>query len=345
MNTTIQAVAFYVVAVVLIAYSAYFASKKHFRLSGLLVVLSFTSFVLAQFSGKGFSAAIHGLTIEQYLCWGFGFLFLCLAIYFVHEKALAYGFALSIIAVISCFCGFSSVQSFLKTQMLWMVTDTLKSYGDKIDNYQATVVDIQKRLSAKQEEFESNQIVLVTKMNEQKKELDYIQAKIREAETSIFVQQSDITNQYSKIFSLQSDIAFAQTNIDAQQQKLSDVESLVKILFSNTEYENLPADDTNRVAVLNLGGVQQLVFKLSYAPVPNTVLLVARGGSIGQITFLPQIQQTANLLTAKYISGVDLKPVTFSFRYIKDTRQANIVHNMVITGTNSVSLDGVPVKF
>lgn len=346
MTSTIQIIAFYVVAVVLIVYSVYFASRKHFRISGLFVVFSFVSFILAQFSGKGLSAVIHGLTVEQYLCWGFGFLFLCLAIYFVHEKALAYGFAVSIIAVISCFCGFSSVQSFLKTQMLWMVTDTLKSYGDKLDNYQATVVDIQKRLSAKQEEFESNQMVLVMKMNDQKKELDTIQAKIREAETNIFGQQSDITNQYGRIFLLQSDLVSAQTNLDVQERKISDIESLVDTLFSNTEYENLSGSDTNKVAILNLGGVQQLIFKLEYAPVPNTVQVVAMGGGIfGQIPFLPQMGQAANLLMTRYVSGVDLKGATFSFRYIKDNRSTNLIHSMTITGTNSVSLDGFPLKF
>jgi len=141
-------------------------------------------------------------------------------------------------------------------------------------------------------------------------------------------------------------LALAQTNIDVQQKKISDVESLVNVLFSNTQYENLSGSDTNKVAILNLGGCQQLIFKLDYAPVPNTVQAVASGGGIlGQIPLLPQMGQIANLLLTRYQSGRDLKGANFSLRYIKDNRATNLVHNMIITGTNSVLLDGFPLKF
>jgi hypothetical protein len=338
---TIQIIAFYIVSLILMVFSIVFASRKHFRVSGLLIVLSFVSFVFAQFSGDTFSAVIHGLTMEQYLCWGFGFLFLCVAVYFIHEKALAYGFVLTLISVVCCFCGFSSVQSFLKTEMLWMVTDTLKSYGDKIDNYQATVVDIQSRLSARQGELETNQTNLLANLNRQWNELNAIQGKIRQAQTSILGQQSDITNQYYKISLVQSNLALAETNIDAQQKQLSDVQSLVNTLFSNTEYEDLSGSDSNSVAILNKGGYQQVIFKLRKAPVPNTIQGIAYGGDmIGQTPLFPNMFQFVNIVAMKYAQGLNLHDVTFNFRYIADNRQTNLVHTMMVTGTNSVSFDG-----
>jgi hypothetical protein len=113
---------------------------------------------------------------------------------------------------------------------------------------------------------------------------------------------------------VQFGLATAQTNLSAQQEKLTNVESLVNTLFSNTEDEEFPASDTNRVIILKPGGVQQVFFKLKFAPVPNTIqVLVLSGGT--QAPLLPQMMQFANILITKFFNGSDLNTASFHIRF------------------------------
>lgn len=327
MDTTIQIIAFYFVSVALIGFAALFASHKHFRLSGVILTLSFASFVLAQFMGKGLSMAIHGLTLEQILCWVFGFFFLCLAVYFIHEKALAYGFALCIIAVVSCFFGFSSVQALMKSHLLWMVSDTLNSYGNKIETYQIVNADIQKRLADKQAEFETNQQGLVSQMVKQKDELDAVQSKIRDAELTILGQQSDITNQYLKLSLIQSDLTTAQTNLDAQQKALSTVEFWVKNWIDMQRTEELTASQTNKLTVIwhtNLNYMNILI-RLNEVPIPNSfeVSVYDRVSRFpGKVRSFPVI---GNIIGTGGLFGYDSNSLEVAVKYVADTRETNSI--------------------
>ena len=237
----------YALSVTFIGLTVHFTSKRHFRLAGAFGFFGFVSFIFAQFHGNNIPITFWNLSAEQLLCWCFALLFFGVAIYFVHEKALPYAFALSLISVFCCFCGFSSVQALLKTHMLWVVTDTLKSYGDKIDNFQNTIADMNQRLAAKQAELETNQLKFVAEINRQKEELKAVQVRIHESETNIVNQQSDITNQFLKISIVQSGLEAAQTNLTAQELKLSDVEYWVQNLYANMTTERLTLSDTNHI--------------------------------------------------------------------------------------------------
>ncbi len=314
----------------LLGLTFYYASKKHFRLSAVTVVLMFLCFIFAQFYGLGLYTLFHGLTLEQYLCWGFGLLFLLLAAYFIHEKALAYAFAVSLIAVFSCFCGFSSVQALLKTHMLWMVTDSLKSYGDKIDTYQTTLADIQKRLSEKQNEFESNQTVLITQINKQKKELDAVQSKIRDSETNIIGQQIDITNQYKKILLMQSALTSAQTNLDAQQTKLSDVEYWVQNLYQKTKYETFSINNTKSCyCIPQTNGSLIFLTRLQYVPIDGSIEVFAKDDSSRMESRIYTPEGILNILKFN-LFNYDSNSITLSVHYVADIRQTNIFARMPV---------------
>ena len=324
MNSTIQIVAFYVMSAVLLGFAVYYTSQKHFRLSGLFVLLSFVSFVLAQFSGEGLPVGFHSISIEQCLCWGFGFLFLLAAVYFVHKQALAYGFVVVIFAVCSCFCGLSSVQSLLKTHMLWMVTDSLKSYGDKIDTYQTTVAEIQERLSNKQSELESNQLALIKQITDQKRELDAVQSKIREAETNIIGQQSDITNQYQKISLMQSDLKITETNLDAQENKISDVTYWVQNLFDRQRQETFSIADTNSLRLIVRTNSFYCIVRLKEIPLNNSVEFLVMDNN----SKFPQpgksVISQRNIVVSQGLVQFDRDTLNVTVKYVADARDTNV---------------------
>lgn len=232
-------------------------------------------------------------------------------------------------------CSFPWFQGWAKSFIASNISSKLTALGEQVNTVQQTTTEMHNQLASHQTQIENHQ-----------KELGVVQAKIREAESNVFTQQSDITNQFQQISMVQSGLATAQTNLSAQQEKLTNVESLVNLLFSNTEDEECSASDTNKVIILNLGGVQQVVFKLRFAPVPNTIQAIATSGPTTQVPLLPSsLGQFQNILFTKYYNDLILNGMSFHFRYIKDTRVSHLVQNMVMVNSNTVSLDGVPVPF
>jgi len=230
-------------------------------------------------------------------------------------------------------CSFPWFQGWAKSFIASNISSELTKLGQQVNTVQETTTAMHTQLENHQTEIDKHQ-----------KELNEIQAKIREAESNVFSQQSDITNQFQQISMVQSNLNDAQTNLLVQQEKLTNVESLVNTLFSNTEDEEFSTSETNKVIILKLGGIQQLVFRLKFAPVPNSIQAIARG-KIGQIPLLPKMGQFQNILITRFQNDNDLNGTTFYFRYIKNTRENNLIQNMVIVNTNIVSLDGIPVPF
>jgi hypothetical protein len=54
---------------------------------------------------------------------------------------------------------------------------------------------------------------------------------------------------------------------------------------------------------------------------------------------------SAQALSAKFFSEVDLNGAEFHFRYIKDTRIKSLAQTMVKVDTNAVSIDGSVLRF
>ena len=326
MNTFGQIFA-YCLSVVFISLTIFLARKKRFRWAGGFGVFSFVSFLLAQFHGNNSAISLGSLNAEQVLCWCFGLMFLGVAIYFVHEKALAYAFALSVISVFCCFCGFSSVQGLLKTHMLWLVTDTLKSYGDKIDNFQTTMAEMQKRLATKQAELETNQMVFVA-------ELKSVQTKIQDAETNIFFQQSDITNQFQKISVVQSGLEMAQTNLATQQAKISDVEYWVQNLYDKVQEESYSTTDTNHICFVNMtNGGTFIIIRLEHTPISGSVQAYAKDNHGIAENRLAKTQFLGNLVCYSLFQ-YDMNNTQIAFRYVEDNRGINFYSRMPKLGVD-----------
>jgi|GEM_PF-6412407 hypothetical protein len=262
-----------------------------------------------------------------------GFLFWKAYKFYDNNKNAA-GHLLGVIAALIFLCSIPAFQGFIKAWINSKVSSKLAALGQQVNEVQSTTGEMQGELKNHQKEIDKHQ-----------KELDVVQAKVREAESNVFSQQTDITNQFRQISKVQSDLAMAQTNIFSQQEKLTNVESLVNILFSNTEDEEFSASDTNKVIILKLGGVQMVVFRLKFAPIPNSIQAMLLQGHSGQTPLLPTMGQYVNILTARFYNEGNLNGVSFHFRYIKNTRENNLIKNMVIVNTNTVSLDGVSFPF
>lgn len=239
----------------------------------------------------------------------------------------AAGHLMAVIAASIFLCSVPWFQGWAKSFIASNIISKLNSLGKQVNTVQETTTEMH------------------TQLDKHQKELDVVQAKIREAESNVLSQQIDITNQFHQISMVQSDLASAQTNLLVQQKILTNVESLVNILFSNTEDEEFSTSDTNKVIILKLGGVQQVVLKLKHAPIPYTIQALLTQGSSGQTPLLPTMGQTANVLFTKFYNEVNLNGVSFHIRYIKDTRTTNTIQNMAIVGSNSVSFDGRAVQF
>jgi hypothetical protein len=223
-------------------------------------------------------------------------------------------------------------QGWAKSFIASNIISELKALGQQVNTVQETTTAMHTQLENHQREIDKHQ-----------KELNEVQAKIREAESSVFSQQTDITNQFRQISMVQSDLATAQTNILFQQAKLTNVESLVNSLFSNTEDEQFSASDTNKVIFLNLGGCQACVFRLKAVPIAYTIQSIFTTSSTGQHPLLPDMPQMRNILFSKFINISEGDFRGFHFRYIKDTRATNLFKNITIVNTNTVLLDGFQV--
>jgi len=341
----------YVLVAGFLALAIFLACRKQYIFSAVVTGLSAATFAWVELTSGGVFTFQNNLTTEQLFCWAFGIAIFVMSCFFVKKNHLSYAFVIFLISVMTCFCGLSAVQGLLKTHLLWQVTNSLKDYSQKIDKYQTTVGEMERHLTEEQSTLSTNQLLLVsnllaiqTRIGTQQRELSEVQAKIQEAESNVFNQQSDITNQFQRISKVQSNLTMAQTNILAQQEKLTNVESLVNTLFSNTEDEQFGLGDTNKIVVLKLAGVDQLVFRLRFAPVPNSVQAI-QINDMGQWPILPQMGQFKNVLSTRFRKDSDLNKTLFHFRYIKDSRETSLIQNMIIVNTNAVSLDGSIVPF
>jgi len=239
-----------------------------------------------------------------------------------------------VIAAVVLLCSWPWFQGWAKSFIASNISSQLAALGRQVNTVQETTTAMHTQLEKHQVEIDKHQ-----------KELDAVQAKIREAESNVYSQQTDITNQFRQISMVQSELASAQTNIFSQQEKLTNVESLVNTLFSKTEDEEFSLSDTNKVIILKLGGVQQVIFRLNFAPVPNSIQAITMVGHSQQTPLLPNMAQFQNILSTRFFNDNDLTGARFHIRYIRNTRENYLIQNMVIVNTNTVSLDGQLVPF
>ncbi len=325
--------------VALMSLSFWLVKKNQYRTSALAISLSVLCFVIAQLNGDFLSKFWNDLSLEQFVCWGFGFAFLILAVYFAHKDSLAYAFVILLISVFACFCGLSGVQALLKTHLLWQVTSTLQSYGEKIDNYQKTVADMHQSLSQQQFELSSNQLILSKGQDEFKvqiadveKRLSKQQDKIADAAANVSSQQSAITNQFQQISTLQNQLLATTTNLDSQTKKLSDIEYWVDNLYDKTTNVTFSVADTNNVLFIsNTNGAIAYIVRLNHVPIKGSVEMTIVDASSRYPTRLFATEFLKNMFWGDLYS-FDTNTLTFSFHYVVDSRETNFNKQMLQLG-------------
>jgi hypothetical protein len=153
-----------------------------------------------------------------------------------------------------------------------------------------------------------------------------------------------LTNQYHKILAFQAELATTQTNLLQQQKKIEDVEFLVENLFSKMTNENIAAADTNRVVVVPRTDCTQVIIKLQHAPIAGSLQVTIKPGGGLPIpqTFAPVNELRKNLIFACLV-GYDLASTSFDCRYVRDTRETNLVQRMKFS-KGLLWLDGKPTR-
>jgi hypothetical protein len=170
------------------------------------------------------------------------------------------------------------------------------------------------------------------------------EAKIQSAQTNIASQQENITHQYQEISAVQNNLATAQTNLNTQAAKIQDVEFLVDNLYSKMVFENFSVSDTNHALSMHLtNDIYEVVVKLQNVPIPRSIqgtIIPGDGFNIPQSMVNP-IESTKNLLFDQ-LHGYDLNKTSFSFQYVKDSRETNLIQNVEVR-ENQIFIDDKPI--
>lgn len=246
---------------------------------------------------------------------GSGFLFFLAWKFFGQEKYPT-STMLAVIGAALLLCSFPWFQGFVKTWLTGYVNSKLADLGNQVNAVQETTTRMQTELSRHQVQIDDHQ-----------NELNFVQARIRTNQVEIVESQQSITNQYQDLFGLQRRIASTQTNLDQQQKKIEDVEFLVENLYSKMEFESFSATDTNHVFVIwSTNGVAKLLLKLDHIPIPGSIQgSVDSGGGINRVQSFKQPVKPQKNLLYQPLYDYDLKTTSFSFQYVKDTRETNVI--------------------
>lgn len=249
-------------------------------------------------------------TIGQIVGFIFAAFFLLLAYKLYNNNKNAAGGLVAVIGALILLCSFPWFQGWAKSFIASNIISKLTAIGQQVNTVQETTT------------------AMHTQLDKHQKELDVIQAKIREAESNVFSQQIDITNQYHQISMVQSDLATAQTNFAAQEKELADVEYWVKNLYAKMTNEAFLLTDTNHVLIANSSnGRQQLFIRLSQVPINGSVEANIQSANIEQLKY-PQPKGFIKNIMKFDIYNYDVNSTSISFHYVADTRETNYYRQM-----------------
>ncbi len=156
-------------------YAALYCKKhKHYKLALTFAYIWITPLAIRV-------AMVQNETLEQWVLWITGFASLGLAHSFLKKNDVGYAFVTFLVSAFLIFCGSTGMQALLRNQILWQVTASLKSYGEKLDKFNDTVTDIRGQMSAQNE---SNRIYQV-QIAKSQKEITSAKKQISDIETLI----------------------------------------------------------------------------------------------------------------------------------------------------------------
>ena len=261
---------------------------------------------------------------EQIVCFAFGGAILWLTFRLVRKEKFAFAIFAFIAALICFSCGLTWVQGLMKTQIISVVTSTLKEYGKKLDDFQNTTTNIQAELDQHQ-----------AQINGQQRELKTQQVEIGKAQTNIITQQGNIARQYVEVQSLQKNLDDTETNISQQQKRLEDVEFLVKNLFSKMTTEHILGNDSNLVKVLQFtNGASQVFIMLQNSAIHMSVQCIVQPRNTGQYPLIGKLSY-ANVFSCYFGPNSNPRDMTFDLTYVLDTQETNRIKNVTFDGTKA----------
>jgi len=265
---------------------------------------------------------------EQIVCWLVGTSLLVLTFRLIRQDRSRFAGATFVLGMVILLCGLGWVQGLARTWIAPNVNSKLAVLGEQVDEVRAATTRMQGELSDHRIALGNHQ----KELEDQRRRLDCVQADLS-------AEACTVSNTVHQMALVESSLIVAQRNLIVAQEKLTDVESLLNPLYSDSEDEVFSTSDTNKVVVLALGGVQQAVFRLNYVPIPYTVQAMV-SKSHTQTALQPGMGQVANILLAKFFADSDLNDAKFHFRYVKDSRNRMIAQRIVKVDTNAVSIDG-----
>jgi hypothetical protein len=300
------------------------------------------------------------LNVEKLVCWVFGGFFLYLAFRFLEKDKGAEAFVVFFVAVGCLVAGFSSVQGFLKTELISTFVKSINSYGEKVDDFQLTLVRMQNDTTTNQEQLRILQKDIVKQQEEAKqryKEIGNLEMTLSNAQTQIAAQSKTnfsleesltalgkklegqmLTNQ-----AIQTNLEVAQSKLDDQQHQIGDVQHTVAHLFENMEEVIMRPSESNRVAVVHLGNDAMLVgFVMPDMPIRNSIDCWRQLPDFSSVQILPGMQGRGNFVLALFVGNDtnQLKDNQFIFRYVKDTVNTDLWYRAISSVSNRFLLDG-----
>lgn len=248
--------------------------------------------------------------VEQLFCAAVGVVFLYSSLRFFNRKEQeGKAFILLCIAAGWFFCTLSSVQTFIKTGILWKVDTDLTEYMNKIDGFQTNVTAMRDDLSKQQSLLKSNQNTMESQITNfqgqilstrteitnqlgaikslgdsvsaQEKHIDFVDVEVRSNEVDLNTRQLEAENEI-KVF--QNQMGQTRQQITNQLQTVQDIGGKLNIAETNLESQQK-----------ELGNVDSVIRNLYKDKVSETFgmsdtnSLLAIPGKKGAMTFVARL--------------------------------------------------------
>jgi hypothetical protein len=307
------------------------------------------------------------LTFEKIVCWAFAGVFSYLSFRFLEKDKGAEAFVVFAVSVACLFAGFSSVQALLRTELISIFVKDIKSYGEKVDEFQVTLARMQSDTLTNQDELRILQKDIVKQQDGAKRSYNDISKLQRELATA----QSNSALQYRTNLALQKNLeAFAiilerqtlsnetmqlnldaaQTRLQTQEQQIGDVQHTVAHVFDNMKEVGLNTSDSNKVAFVHLGKDTVLAgFILPDMPVSHSIEAWRQGPNLSTTSLLPTTIGQGNCTIMIFVTGRmdSFKDNEFTFRYVKDTVNSNVLYQSISAISNRLFVDTnlIPLPF
>src|SRR5579872_1083181 len=357
MNAFIEILA-WILAAVSLCFSFWFLSKKEatrafqsFCLMSLLVILAV---VVGQSSR---------LSVENIACWTFAGFLLYLSFKFLQQGKSAEAFVIFPVAV-GCFVvGLSSVQALIKTEILGTIVKTLTSYGEKVDGYQTSLIQMRNETFTNQQALKTVQKDIVGQQQIAERtysDITKLAAKLNDAEARITMEhqtnlalnetnlalhkklagiEQRIQKQIVTNDAVQARLEQTEARLSSQEADIGSVRQTLAHLYENTVQTNIPSTDSNRVAVVHLSketlGVGVLLPEM---PISNSIEAWRQGPNFDMHSLAAVTGGRGNFVMLNFVGGTNESVITgqtFIFKYVRNTTEPDLWYRSLSVSNNT----------